>query len=119
MSDSIICERAFEFSSRVLKLGDRVWERSPGARHVARARDRHVAATAAQKPVHDPRRNRLGARGSQATSENDSCRDQDRETFLLTRRRILKLPVALCPLPFCPCPVLPSALSCTLDTVPF
>jgi four helix bundle protein len=35
MSDSIICERAFEFASRILKLCDRLWERGPAARHVA------------------------------------------------------------------------------------
>ena len=36
VSDSVICERAFEFSSRILVLGDKLWDRSPGARHVAR-----------------------------------------------------------------------------------
>lgn len=36
MSDSIICERAFEFAVRILRLGDRIWPRSPSARHVAK-----------------------------------------------------------------------------------
>ena len=36
MSQSIICERAFEFSSRMLKLADKLWDRAPGARHIAR-----------------------------------------------------------------------------------
>ena len=34
-SNSIICDRAFEFASRVLKLCDRLHERGPSARHIA------------------------------------------------------------------------------------
>ena len=34
-SKSIICDRAFEFASRALKLCDRLYERGPSARHVA------------------------------------------------------------------------------------
>ena len=33
-SNSIICDRAFEFASRALKLCDRLHERGPSARHV-------------------------------------------------------------------------------------
>jgi four helix bundle protein len=35
MSDSIICERAFEFASRILKLCERLWRRGPSGRHIA------------------------------------------------------------------------------------
>ena len=35
MSNSVICDRSFEFASRALKLCDRIWERGPSARHVA------------------------------------------------------------------------------------
>ena len=35
MAESIICERAFEFAVRVLKLCGRLLERGPVARHVA------------------------------------------------------------------------------------
>ena len=35
MSDSIICERALEFACRAVKLAERVWDRGPGARHIA------------------------------------------------------------------------------------
>lgn len=35
MSDSIICERAFEFASRILKLCERLWSRGPSGRHIA------------------------------------------------------------------------------------
>jgi four helix bundle protein len=35
VSDSIICNRAFEFAARVLKLCERIWDRGPSARHVA------------------------------------------------------------------------------------
>ena len=35
MSDSIICERAFEFSSRILALCTKLWDRGPAARRVA------------------------------------------------------------------------------------
>jgi four helix bundle protein len=34
-SKSIICDRAFEFASRALKLSDRLHERGPSARHIA------------------------------------------------------------------------------------
>jgi four helix bundle protein len=34
-SNSIICDRAFEFASRALKLCDRLNERGPSARHIA------------------------------------------------------------------------------------
>jgi four helix bundle protein len=34
-SNSIICDRAFEFASRALKLCDRLYERGPSARHIA------------------------------------------------------------------------------------
>jgi four helix bundle protein len=35
MSDSIICERAFEFSARILELCARLWNNGPAARRVA------------------------------------------------------------------------------------
>jgi four helix bundle protein len=35
MSDSIICERAFEFSVRILSLCTTLWDRGPAARRVA------------------------------------------------------------------------------------
>jgi four helix bundle protein len=35
MTQSIICERAFEFSARILKLCDGLYTRGPAARHVA------------------------------------------------------------------------------------
>jgi four helix bundle protein len=35
MSNSIICDRSFEFASRAFKLCDRLWERGPWARHLA------------------------------------------------------------------------------------
>jgi four helix bundle protein len=35
MSESIICERAFQFAIRVLKLRERLWTRGPAARHIA------------------------------------------------------------------------------------
>ena len=35
MSQSIICERAFEFASRILKLSERLWSRGPAARLIA------------------------------------------------------------------------------------
>ena len=35
MSRSIICERAFEFALRILKLCERIWTRGPAARHIA------------------------------------------------------------------------------------
>ena len=35
MSDSIICERAFEFACRILKLCERLWQRGPAARLIA------------------------------------------------------------------------------------
>ena len=35
MSNSLICDRSFEFASRSLKLCDRLWERGPSARHLA------------------------------------------------------------------------------------
>ena len=31
----VICDRAFEFACRILKLTDRIWDRGPAARHVA------------------------------------------------------------------------------------
>ena len=34
MPDSIICERAFEFAARILKLAEQLYERGPAARHV-------------------------------------------------------------------------------------
>ena len=36
MAESIICTSAFEFGCRILKLGERFWDRGPAARHVAR-----------------------------------------------------------------------------------
>ena len=36
MSESIICERAFEFTCRILKLGERMWQRGVAARAVAK-----------------------------------------------------------------------------------
>jgi four helix bundle protein len=35
MSDSIICERAFEFAARILDLCTRLWEKGPAAHRVA------------------------------------------------------------------------------------
>jgi four helix bundle protein len=35
MAHSIICERAFEFAHRILKLGERLWNRGPAARQIA------------------------------------------------------------------------------------
>jgi four helix bundle protein len=35
LSKSIICERAFEFARRTLKLCDRLWNRGASARHIA------------------------------------------------------------------------------------
>jgi four helix bundle protein len=35
MADSIICERAFEFSARILALCTTLWDRGPAARRVA------------------------------------------------------------------------------------
>jgi four helix bundle protein len=35
MSESIICERAFELARRILVLTDRMYQRGPGARHLA------------------------------------------------------------------------------------
>src|SRR5437879_2225305 len=35
MSESIICERSFEFAGRILTLADRMWDRGPAARHIA------------------------------------------------------------------------------------
>ena len=35
MSDSIICERAFEFAARILDLCARLWNQGPAARRVA------------------------------------------------------------------------------------
>ena len=35
MSQSIICDRAFELAFRVLKLCGRLWNRGPEARHIA------------------------------------------------------------------------------------
>jgi four helix bundle protein len=34
-SNSIICDRSFEFASRALKLCDRLYDRGPSARHIA------------------------------------------------------------------------------------
>ena len=36
MTESIICARAFEFGCRILKLAEKLWDRGPAARHVAR-----------------------------------------------------------------------------------
>jgi four helix bundle protein len=35
VAESIICERAFEFASRVLKLSERLWHRGPAGRLIA------------------------------------------------------------------------------------
>jgi four helix bundle protein len=35
MTQSLICERAFEFAARALDLGERLWSRGPAARHIA------------------------------------------------------------------------------------
>src|SRR5260221_6095793 len=35
MSDSIICDRAFEFAARILDLCARLWNQGPAARRVA------------------------------------------------------------------------------------
>ena len=35
MSDSIICERAFEFAARIVALCTRLWDRGPAARGIA------------------------------------------------------------------------------------
>jgi four helix bundle protein len=35
MADSIICERAFEFSARILELCTRIWNKSPAAHRIA------------------------------------------------------------------------------------
>jgi four helix bundle protein len=35
MSDSIICQRSFEFAVRILRLCTRLWDRGPAARRVA------------------------------------------------------------------------------------
>src|SRR5256885_977584 len=35
MSESIICVRAFEFASRILKLCERLWRRGPTGRQIA------------------------------------------------------------------------------------
>ena len=35
MSDSIICERAFEFAVRIVKLCDRIFDRGTSGRHIA------------------------------------------------------------------------------------
>lgn len=35
MSESVICDRAFEFTCRILKLCERLWNRGPAARLVA------------------------------------------------------------------------------------
>jgi len=35
MSESIICQRAFEFARRILKLAESLWNRGPAARHIA------------------------------------------------------------------------------------
>jgi len=34
--ESIICSRSFEFTCRIIKLCERMWERGPGARAVAK-----------------------------------------------------------------------------------
>ena len=36
MADSIICVRAFEFACRILRLAEKLWDRGPAARHVAK-----------------------------------------------------------------------------------
>lgn len=35
MSDSIICDRSFEFAARVLALCAKLWDRGPAARRIA------------------------------------------------------------------------------------
>lgn len=35
MSESIICDRAFEFAVRILTLSGKLWERGPAARQIA------------------------------------------------------------------------------------
>jgi four helix bundle protein len=35
MADSIICDRAFEFSARILALCTKLWDRGPAARRIA------------------------------------------------------------------------------------
>jgi four helix bundle protein len=35
MAESLICERAFHFATRILKLCDQLWERGAIARHIA------------------------------------------------------------------------------------
>ena len=35
MSQSIICDRSFEFAARTLGLCDKLWNRGPAARHIA------------------------------------------------------------------------------------
>ena len=35
ISNSLICDRSFEFAARALKLCDRLWDRGPSARHLA------------------------------------------------------------------------------------
>jgi four helix bundle protein len=35
MSESIICERSFEFACRILDFSDRLWDRGPSARHIS------------------------------------------------------------------------------------
>src|SRR5689334_1709523 len=35
MAGSIICERAFEFAVRILKLCEKLWRRGPVGRHIA------------------------------------------------------------------------------------
>ena len=36
MAESIICTRAFEFGCRILRLGEKLWDRGPAARHIAK-----------------------------------------------------------------------------------
>jgi four helix bundle protein len=35
VAESVICVRSFEFAVRIFKTCDRLWNRGPGARHVA------------------------------------------------------------------------------------
>jgi four helix bundle protein len=35
MAESIICDRAFVFSCRILALANTLWNRGPAARHIA------------------------------------------------------------------------------------
>ena len=35
MSQSIICDRSFEFAARALSLSDKLYERGPSARHIS------------------------------------------------------------------------------------